>query len=150
MPLSVGDKVGHYQILGPLGAGGMGEVYPAIDTKLNWPVAVKLLSDELADAAARRRFQREAQMASSLNHSHILTVHDAGENDGRRYLVTEYIDGRTLKDRAGIPGSNHQRNWREVVAEGLVEVTSGTARQSWDVAVREGVEFVRDRLDIVA
>lgn len=108
MPLSVGDKVGHYQILGPLGAGGMGEVYPAIDTKLNWPVAVKLLSDELADAAARRRFQREAQMASSLNHPHILTVHDAGENDGRRYLVTEYIDGRTLKDRPGIPGSNHQ------------------------------------------
>jgi serine/threonine protein kinase len=61
-------------------------------------VAVKVLSSEIADSAARRRFQREAQMASSLNHPHILTVHDAGEFKGQQNLVTEFVDGGTLKD----------------------------------------------------
>ena len=75
----------------------MGVVYRALDTKLNRPVAVKFLFDELADEAARRRFQREAQMASSLNHPHILTVYDAGEFEGSQYMVTEFIDGGTLK-----------------------------------------------------
>jgi serine/threonine protein kinase len=62
----------------------MGEVYRALDTKLNRPVAIKFLSSDLADVATRRPFQREAQMASSLNHPHILTVHDAGEFEGPR------------------------------------------------------------------
>ena len=78
----------------------MGEVYRARDTKLDRPVAIKVLSDSLADAAARRRFQREAQTASSLNHPHILTVHDVGELDGRQYLVTEFVDGGTLREWA--------------------------------------------------
>ena len=72
--------IGGYQVQAPLGAGGMGVVYRALDTKLNRPVAIKLLSDDLADAAARRRFQREAQTASSLNHPHIVTVHDVGRS----------------------------------------------------------------------
>jgi serine/threonine protein kinase len=76
----------------------MGEVYAALDPKLNRQVAVKLLSGEFADAAARRRFQTEAQTASSLNHPHILTVHDVGEANGRQYLVTELVDGGTLRD----------------------------------------------------
>src|SRR5262245_13267326 len=92
----VGQKLIQYEITVVLGEGGMGVVYRAQDTKLNRPVAIKFLSDELADAAARRRFQREAQMASSLNHPHILTVYDAGEFDGRQYLVTEFIDGGPL------------------------------------------------------
>jgi len=115
MPLASGTKIGPYKILGPLGAGGMGEVYRALDTKLNRPVAVKLLSGELADAAARRRFQREAQMASSLNHPHIVTVHDAGEFEDRQYLVTEYVDGGTLKDWARPQESKAPRSWREIV-----------------------------------
>ena len=78
----------------------MGVVYRALDTKLNRPVAVKFLSDDVADAGARRRFQREAQMASSLNHPHILTVYDAGDFEGRQYLVTEFVDGGTLKSWA--------------------------------------------------
>src|SRR5579862_1485264 len=90
--LAAGSEIGSYKIEGPIGEGGMGVVYKALDTRLNRPVAVKLLSDRLADAAARRRFQREAQTASSLNHPHILTVYDAGERDGQQYLVTEYID----------------------------------------------------------
>jgi len=95
-----GTLIGAYRIEAPLGEGGMGTVYRALDTKLNRPVAIKVLSDELADAAARRRFQREAQMASSLNHPHILTVYDVGEIEGRQYIVIEFVEGGTLKDWA--------------------------------------------------
>lgn len=115
MALLAGTKLGPYEINALIGAGGMGEVYRALDTKLNRAIAVKLLSGEFADAAARRRFQREAQTASSLNHPHIVTVHDAGEVDGRQYLVTEYVDGGTLKEWAGTPDSKSRRTWREVV-----------------------------------
>src|SRR5437899_2981415 len=94
--LTPGLQIGPYKIEAVLGEGGMGTVFRALDTKLNRPVAIKFLSNELADAAARRRFQREAQMASSLNHPHILTVYDVGEVDGRQYLVTEFVDGGTL------------------------------------------------------
>jgi len=115
MALAAGTKLGPYEIVALIGVGGMGEVYRALDTKLNRPVAVKLLSEELADAVARRRFQREAQTASSLNHPHIVTVHDAGEVKGRQYLVTEYVDGGTLKDWARSPESEAQRTWREIL-----------------------------------
>ena len=97
-PILTGLRLGVYEVQVPLGAGGMGVVYRALDTNLNRPVAIKFLSDEVADPAARRRFQREAQTASSLNHPHILTVHDAGEFEGRQYLVTELVDGGTLRD----------------------------------------------------
>src|SRR5262245_404750 len=93
-----GVRVSYYEIVGHIGSGGMGDVYRARDTKLNRSVAIKFLSADLADASARQRFQREAQMASSLNHPHILTVHDAGEFEGRQYLVTEFIDGGTLRE----------------------------------------------------
>ena len=94
----IGVSIGAYRIQEKLGEGGMGVVYRALDTRLNRPVAVKVLADDVADAAARRRFQREARMASSLNHPNILTVHDAGEFEGREYLVTEFADGGTLAD----------------------------------------------------
>ncbi|HYV61484.1 MAG TPA: protein kinase, partial [Bryobacteraceae bacterium] len=110
-PLASGTQIGSYRIEAQLGEGGMGTVYRALDTKLNRPVAVKVLSDELADAAARRRFQREAQMASSLNHPHILTVHDTGEFEGRQYIVTEFVDGGTLKDWA----QREKPGWRQIV-----------------------------------
>jgi serine/threonine protein kinase len=116
--LAPGTHVGAYRIEAILGQGGMGVVYRALDTRLHRPVAVKFLSQELADATARRRFQREAQMASSLNHPHILTVYDAGESAGRQYLVTEFVDGGTLTDWAG----NEKRTWRQVV-----EILSGVA-----------------------
>src|SRR5262245_18704367 len=118
----VGRILGPYRIESQLGEGGMGVVYLALDTKLNRPVAIKFLSGDLADRAARRRFQREAQMASSLNHPHILTVHDAGEFEDRQYLVTEFMDGGTLKDwpRA------HKRTWRQIV-DLLVGVADGLA-----------------------
>jgi len=106
-----GTEIGPYRIEGLLGEGGMGTVYRAIDTKLNRHVAIKFLSADLADAAARRRFQREAQMASALNHPHIVTVHDAGEFADRQYLVTELVDGGTLKRWL----SAAQRDWRDVL-----------------------------------
>src|SRR4030095_10743048 len=96
-PLPPGTLIGVYRVESPVGRGGMGTVYRATDTNLNRGVAIKLLSDELADVAARRRFQREAQLASSLNHPHILTVYDAGEYAGRQYLATEFVEG-TLND----------------------------------------------------
>jgi len=114
--------VGAYEIVDRLGAGGMGEVYKALDTNLNRPVAIKVLSGNLGDAAARRRFQREAQTASSLNHPHIVTVHDAGETDGRQYLVTELIDGGTLRDWL----NDGTRTWRQIV-ELLTGVGDGLA-----------------------
>src|SRR6185503_2912554 len=121
MPI-IGGTLGSYRVLEKLGEGGMGEVYRALDTKLNRPVAIKFLSSELADADARRRFQREAQTASSLNHPHIVTVHDVGELDGRQYLVTEFVDGGTLKDWAQAT----KRTWREII-ELLTGVADGLA-----------------------
>ncbi|MGI9076156.1 MAG: protein kinase domain-containing protein [Gemmatimonadaceae bacterium] len=117
-----GTRIGSYEIVSPVGSGGMGTVFRALDTKFNRPVAIKFLSNDFADAAARSRFQREAQMASSLNHPHILTVHDAGELDGRQYLVTELVDGGTLGDWA----KAEDRTWRQIV-ELLVGVADGLA-----------------------
>jgi Tol biopolymer transport system component len=106
-----GERIGHYEILASIGAGGMGDVYRALDTQLGRHVAVKFLSAQFADPSARRRFQQEAQMASALNHPHILTVHEAGELGDRQYLVTELIDGGTLDDWA----RGSERTWRQVV-----------------------------------
>ncbi|HUK18842.1 MAG TPA: protein kinase [Bryobacteraceae bacterium] len=120
--LTPGTLIGAYRLESRLGQGGMGTVYRAQDTKLNRPVAIKVLSDDLADAAARRRFQREAQMASSLNHPHILTVYDVGEFEGRQYIVTEFVDSGTLKDWA----QQEKRTWKQIV-ELLTGVADGLA-----------------------
>jgi Tol biopolymer transport system component len=100
----------------------MGIVWRAIDTRLNRPVSIKFLFDDLADAAARRRFQREAQTASSLNHPHIVTVYDAGEWEDRQYLVMEFADGGTLKEWA----KKEKRSWRQIV-DLLTGVADGLA-----------------------
>jgi eukaryotic-like serine/threonine-protein kinase len=121
-----GQRIGHYTILSLLGTGGMGEVYRARDAKLNRDVAIKFLSSEAANAESLRRFRREAQTASSLNHPHILTVHEVGELEGLQYLVTEFVDGGTLNDWLS-PDMNHaRRTWRQVV-ELLTGVADGLA-----------------------
>src|SRR5262245_3029437 len=100
MPLPVAARLGPYEVLGPLGAGGMGEVYRARDTRLDRIVALKVLPADLAQNPERRsRFEREARAVSALNHPHICTLHDIGHQDGIDYLVLEYIEGETLAER---------------------------------------------------
>ena len=100
MPLEAGTQLGPYEILSPLGAGGMGEVYKARDTRLDRIVAIKvLLAHVAADPDLRQRFEREAKTISSLNHPHICTLHDIGQQDGIDYLVMEYLEGETLAAR---------------------------------------------------
>ena len=100
MPLPAGTKLGPHEIADQLGAGGMGEVYRATDTRLDRTVAIKVLPEHLADRAGlRERFEREAKAVSSLNHPHICTLFDVGEQDGIHYLVMEYVDGETLQQR---------------------------------------------------
>jgi serine/threonine protein kinase/Tol biopolymer transport system component len=100
MSLTSGTKLGPYEIQSPLGAGGMGEVYRARDTRLDRTVAVKILPAHLSDSPeARQRFEREARAISSLNHPNICVLHDVGVEDGTSYLVMEYIQGESLDAR---------------------------------------------------
>jgi serine/threonine protein kinase/Tol biopolymer transport system component len=100
MTLAGGARLGAYEILSPLGAGGMGEVYRARDTRLRRIVAIKVLPVHLADRPElRERFEREARTIASLNHPHICTLHDVGHQDGTDYLVMEYLEGETLAQR---------------------------------------------------
>ena len=100
MTLAVGSKLGPYEVVGPLGAGGMGEVYRARDPRLERTVAIKILSTQFtADAVARQRFEREAKTISGLNHPNICVLYDVGREDGLEYLVMEYVDGESLAER---------------------------------------------------
>jgi tetratricopeptide (TPR) repeat protein len=101
MLLSIGTLLGPYEILAPLGAGGMGEVYKARDRRLGRDVAVKVLPETFGDTASKDRFQREARAASSLSHPNICAIFDIGESDGHPYLVMELLGGETLKQHIG-------------------------------------------------
>ena len=100
MALDSGTILGPYQILAPLGAGGMGEVYRARDTRLQRDVAIKVLPESFArDAERLRRFEQEARAVAALNHPNILAVHDIGAQDGTHYIVTELLEGRSLREQ---------------------------------------------------
>jgi serine/threonine protein kinase len=100
MALTNGTKLGPYEIVAPLGAGGMGEVYRATDTRLGRDVAVKVLPPHLsASPELRERFEREARAISSLNHARICTLHDVGHQEGVDFLVMEYLEGESLAER---------------------------------------------------
>jgi hypothetical protein len=100
MPLESGVRLGHYEVISPIGAGGMGEVYKGRDPRLNRTIAIKVLPAHITERAElRERFEREARAIAALNHPHICVVHDVGRHDEIDFLVMEYLDGETLADR---------------------------------------------------
>ena len=100
MPLTPGEKLGPYEIVSPIGAGGMGEVYKARDTRLDRTVAIKVLPDHIARRDdLRARFEREARAVASLNHPHICVLHDIGRQSDISYMVMEFMEGETLAQR---------------------------------------------------
>lgn len=103
MPLAAGAKLGHFEVVSPLGAGGMGEVYKARDTRLNREVALKVLPAEFArDPQRKARFEQESRAVASLNHAGIVALYDIGVEDGVAYMVTELVDGATLRDAGSL------------------------------------------------
>ena len=100
MSLTAGSTVGRYQIQNVLGSGGMGEVFKAVDPTLGRPVALKVLRPELSgDPERMSRFLHEARAASALNHPNILTIHEVGDHDGSRFLVSELVEGESVRQR---------------------------------------------------
>src|SRR5712664_3305812 len=114
MAISPGTRLGPYEVEAPLGAGGMGEVYRARDTRLDRTVAIKVLPQDGADRAGlRERFDREARAISNLNHPHICSLYDVGQEGSQVYLVMEYLEGETLAarlDRGALPIGELLRN----------------------------------------
>jgi len=97
-----GSRLGPYEVVAPLGAGGMGEVWRARDTRLDRTVAIKVLAPHLTSSAeVRQRFEREAKAIAQLSHPHICALHDVGNQEGVAYLVMEYLEGENLADRLG-------------------------------------------------
>ena len=122
MSLSAGTRLGPYEILSPLGAGGMGEVYRARDSRLKRDVAIKVIPDSLArDADALARFEREAHAVAALNHPNILSIHDFAAEGGIAYAVTELLEGETLRARleSGSLGSRRSTEIAVQIAKGL-------------------------------
>src|SRR5690348_2466641 len=100
MALSPGTKLGPYEVVAPIGAGGMGEVYRARDTRLDRTVAIKVLSSALTiTPELKARFEREARAISALNHPHICHLYDVGSENGTEFLVMEFLEGESLSDR---------------------------------------------------
>ena len=122
-PLPV-KTIAHYRIVEPIGAGGMGAVYKAYDNKLQRVVALKLLPPEyVSQEDRRRRFFQEARAASALNHPHILTIYEAGEDDGRPYIAMEYVEGDTIRQKI----SKNGLQLRETL-DIAIQLASGLAR----------------------
>ncbi len=127
MQLAPGDRLGPYEVLSPLGRGGMGDVYRAVDPRLDRPVALKVLPDEIsADVAMLSRFEQEARAASALNHPNIVTIYDIGETADRRYIAMELVEGESLSAtlRKGPLSVRHALQAAIQIARGLAAAHS--------------------------
>jgi serine/threonine protein kinase len=134
MPLSAGDRLGPYEILAPIGVGGMGEVYRAKDTRLDREVAIKVLSAHLADSPeALERFEREGKAVAALSHANILVLFDIGAHHGIRYAVTELLEGETLRDRLSIS----PLSWRKTIELGVALAGGLAAAHGKDIVHRD-------------
>src|SRR5512144_2478861 len=126
--MTAGSRLGPYEVIAPLGAGGMGEVYRAKDTKLGREVAIKVLPATVAqDPARRQRFEQEARSASALNHPNILTIHDIAEADGALFIAMELVEGKTLREllASGEPlPTRRMLDFAVQIAEGLAKAHS--------------------------
>ena len=123
MPLAVGTRLGPYEIIAPVGAGGMGEVYRAKDTSLDRTVAIKILSSNLSNNVdLKQRFEREARAISKLTHPHICGLYDVGSQEGTEFLVMEFLEGETLAHRLNKgPLSTEQITVRKHLNPGLTD-----------------------------
>src|ERR1700689_1958295 len=122
MALTFGSKVGPYENQSPLGAGGMGEVYRARDARLNREVAIKILPASLSSDPDRlQRFAQESRAAAALNHPNILSIYDIGDDRGAPYVVSELLEGETLRDRLrnGALPSRKAIEYAQQIARGL-------------------------------
>src|SRR5436309_14302717 len=120
--VAIGTQLGPYQVLAPIGAGGMGEVYRARDTRLDRDVAIKVLPESFArDAERLRRFEQEARTVAALNHPNILGVYDIGQNQGSPYMVCELLEGETLREKMqeGPMAQRRAIEYASQIAEGL-------------------------------
>ena len=133
MSLTSGTNLGPYEIVAPLGAGGMGEVYRARDTRLNRTVALKILPEAFSSDPTRlHRFEYEARILSTLNHPNVLAIYDVGAQDGVRYLVSEFLEGQTLREKLAASGLSR---WR--IVEYALETAGGWPRRTkreWCIA----------------
>src|SRR5262249_29906860 len=136
----IGKTVGQYRILQKLGSGGMGGVYKAEDKKLVRPVALKLLPEESShDTLALERFQREARTASALNHPHICTIYDIDQYEGQPYIVMEFLEGETLRERIAS---------RRLTTDEMLEMAIGIADELEEAEERGVVRGGIKRADI--
>jgi serine/threonine protein kinase/Tol biopolymer transport system component len=134
MPLSSGDKLGPYSIVAPIGAGGMGEVYRARDSRLGRDVAIKVLPDAMTnDAQALARFEREARAVAALSHPNILVLFDVGADRGIHYAVTELLEGETLRERL----SRSALPWRKTIELGVALAEGLAAAHDKDIVHRD-------------
>src|SRR6266567_123329 len=124
MTITAGTKLGRYEIRSKLGAGGMGEVYLAEDTRLHRKVAIKLLPSELAANKDRmRRFEQEAQAAAALNHPNIAHIYEIGEHDGTNFIAMEFVDGVTLREEI-----HQEKSELRVLLKHLLQVAEGLGK----------------------
>jgi serine/threonine protein kinase/Flp pilus assembly protein TadD len=134
MPLAPSTRLGPYEILSPLGAGGMGEVYRARDSRLDRDVAIKILPERLAnDPQALARFEREAKAVAALSHPNILSIYDIGNDAGITYAVTELLEGETLRKRLG----RGAMDWRKAVESGIAIADGLSAAHSKGIVHRD-------------